>query len=179
VPYEIVLEAREVIFNPFEPDEQTIAAITSKDHKATAKAEANSHVVKVDESTAALMSAKPETAKGAGQLRRAVRVREGHCSWCYKKNIHVCTEQSYITRNIWQCQGCLQRTLKCRNPTCQDMARGLVGYDSSAGCANTRFPTGTIRKQASLHARATARGASPTRCTIRFATIWPSRCVRE
>mgnify|MGYP001044431947 CR=1 FL=1 len=129
MPYEIVLEAREVIFNPFEPDEQTIAAITSKDHKATAKAEANSHVVKVDESTAALMSAKPETAKGAGQLRRAVRVREGHCSWCYKKNIHVCTEQSYITRNIWQCQGCLQRTLKCRNPTCQDMARGLVGYD--------------------------------------------------
>jgi hypothetical protein len=128
VPYEVVLEAREIIFNPFAPDEQLIEKIHQKAQASQSKVLENSNVVKVDESTAALMAAKTEKAEGT-VIRSAVRVREGHCSWCYKKNIHICTEKALLTRNIWQCQGCLQRTLKCRNPRCGDMARGLLGYD--------------------------------------------------
>ena len=67
------------------------------------------------------------------QVSRASRERKGYCSWCFKETVHLFVERGHFTRNIWNCQGCMQRTLKCRNPKCTCMARGLVGYDEE-GC---------------------------------------------
>ena len=66
------------------------------------------------------------------QVSKASKERKGYCSWCFQDTVHVLAEKGHITRNVWNCQGCLQRTLRCRNPSCGSMARGLVGYDEEA-----------------------------------------------
>ena len=55
-----------------------------------------------------------------------------YCSWCFRKTVHLLVSKATLTRNVWQCNGCVQRTLICRNPRCHEMTRGLVGYDEES-----------------------------------------------
>lgn len=53
----------------------------------------------------------------------------GWCGWCFKKTSHSLIQQNYLRRNIYRCSSCFRRTLICRRPGCQDMARGHDTWD--------------------------------------------------
>ena len=57
------------------------------------------------------------------------RANRQYCSWCFKKTKHEKIQQNYVRRNVYQCSKCLERTLHCRVPGCDEMARGHDIYD--------------------------------------------------
>ncbi|WP_148289096.1 DUF726 domain-containing protein [Herbaspirillum sp. B65] len=46
-----------------------------------------------------------------------------YCSWCYKKTHHFLSERNVISRNVYECGTCCDRSIECRVPGCQNMAR--------------------------------------------------------
>lgn len=53
----------------------------------------------------------------------------GRCSWCSKETEHELVQRNYLRRNVYQCSTCLGRTVLCRIPTCDNLARGHETYD--------------------------------------------------
>ena len=54
----------------------------------------------------------------------------GYCSWCFKKTLHQLQETNVLRRNVYRCESCGGRTLICRAPSCQEMARGTEKWDN-------------------------------------------------
>lgn len=67
----------------------------------------------------------------------AKQIESGWCSWCFKWKEHELVQRNYARRNVYQCRGCLGRTLQCR--LCTHFARGHETYDDErcAKCDNT------------------------------------------
>lgn len=65
----------------------------------------------------------------------ADQTESGWCSWCFRWTTHELVEHNYARRNVYQCRGCLGRTLQCR--WCTHFARGSDGYDDErcAACS--------------------------------------------
>jgi len=51
--------------------------------------------------------------------------RHAHCSWCYNKSYHVLHEKCVLSRNVYVCESCCNKTVECRY--CGEMAKGEPG----------------------------------------------------
>ena len=65
-----------------------------------------------------------------------------YCSWCFEKTTHKLIEQNYLRRNVYEClnEKCKEmnkvdgnesrkKTLQCRVPSCENMARSGDSWD--------------------------------------------------
>lgn len=50
-----------------------------------------------------------------------------YCSWCNNKTLHKNVDQNKISRDVYVCQCCRNKTLKCRVPGCENMTKGRPG----------------------------------------------------
>lgn len=54
----------------------------------------------------------------------------GWCSWCFEHNKHILIQGNTIRRDVYECESCGRRTLKCSNyDKCAGFARGHVTWD--------------------------------------------------
>jgi hypothetical protein len=47
---------------------------------------------------------------------------KGYCSWCFNHTKHQLVEKNVLTRNVYECYSCKNKTLVCRY--CSELARG-------------------------------------------------------
>lgn len=83
----------------------------------------------------------------------AKEAHAGRCSWCFAHTRHDLVEQNYLRRNAYQCRTCLGRTLVCRIPTCDDMARGHAGYDDERCAVHSGLIPNWAKRPQSKYAR--------------------------
>ena len=56
----------------------------------------------------------------------------GECSWCLQVVTHTRTKACTMSRDVFQCGACNNRTLRCIGTGCSRMARGGVLWDNGA-----------------------------------------------